>query len=445
MKKPKYGKIGPAGDEEMAGNVDSVSIPLTEVNDNVRSLPTTIATAQPANLGQELKRTKKLTIASIGAWLFVIAFVFPSFFGFVTKLNTQGTQEQLRQNQQQQPPASTALTSNTPSLSESASVSFTPSVSQTLSITPSLTSLPSVSTIPSYSSIPLLNSIPPERPLESGMARVAILIAGLPRTFRTNWPRYKATLLDSNPKLVFDIFVHTSVTPQDPDRETIIRDMISVYQDLERGVRVLSIVVTDPWDSNSPFPESVFANGCQYTNHYLSVRHMYCDVARRKAEEILGIKYDRAMHLRTDVYVNQPIRLMEDFWDTKTFYIMMGIFYRHFPFLDRDWDFMQFGTPDVMFLWQEEWLYVPCVMDYDLFQECARLEGISKTCVAPDRCVPNLPPQLQGYGMEMWEPGWVDEKHMPMHASIVMRAWQHGITINIESSKRLENWVYIAR
>jgi hypothetical protein len=310
--------------------------------------------------------------------------------------------------------------------------------------------LPSPSSV-AFPRMPLVSPIPPEQRQfdPSNMARVAILIGGLPRTFREAWPREKHKLLDANPEILFDIFIHTSLTKRENDSAKLMNDMINIYQDLERGVRVLSFMISEPFTENSTFPESAWYHApntvrCQGVNHFMSLRHQYGDMARIEAEKQLGITYDRVLHSRPDVYFNKPIYLRRDWWAPNTFFFLLGWNWRRYAFLNRDWDFGHFGDPRSMALWQQEWVYKQCVMGVDIHEEVSRApDGYSKTCFTPTRCFPNLPVEFDG--MPLWYRTSEYDPEIAMQSSMLYVGWVQNIEVDILNSMRSETWVVIQR
>eukprot|EP00301_Raphidiophrys_heterophryoidea_P001412 c10682_g1_i1.p1 GENE.c10682_g1_i1~~c10682_g1_i1.p1 ORF type:complete len:784 (-),score=157.30 c10682_g1_i1:177-2327(-) len=323
-----------------------------------------------------------------------------------------------------------------PSLSSSLSVSSSVSISSSISATPSLTP-PSPSPSPFISQVALLTSLPPDPP-RAFTARVAILLGGLTRTFAQVWPRIKPLIIDTNEDILFDIFIHTSIEPNKPwpanNKEALSQALMNVYQDSSRGVRVMSITITEPWGPQSNFPETAWVSGCQSQNHYISLRHQYADQARRLAEANLGLHYNRTLHLRPDVFFTKQVFLIRDWWNTNTLYFFLGDWERRYAFLLRDWDFAQFGEPHVMDIWQHEWMYKPCVLNWNLYAEVAQMPAsFPKHCVSSTRCIPMLPDGFDG--VELWNPDYENNPEMPMDGSMIVRAWQRGVTLDAATSR----------
>eukprot|EP00301_Raphidiophrys_heterophryoidea_P007748 c12960_g1_i1.p1 GENE.c12960_g1_i1~~c12960_g1_i1.p1 ORF type:complete len:724 (+),score=146.78 c12960_g1_i1:84-2255(+) len=304
-------------------------------------------------------------------------------------------------------------------------------------------STPSSSPMPSFSSVYLVPSYAPD-PSRPFTARVAILIGGLPRTFKKVWPTLGPVLLDSNPDILFDIFIHTSVDPKynHSDKTVLYSDFMNTYSNHTRGVRVLSITITDGWNTDSPFPESAYFSGCQRPNHYIALRQQYADQARRLAETQLNIRYNRTLNLRPDVSFTKPVDLIRDWWQPRTLYFFLGWFERRYAFLMRDWDFGQFGEPDVMDLWHHEWMFKPCVMGIDLYGYVAKMPAdFPKHCLSHKRCIPMLPPSFDG--IQLWEGEFDHDPEMQMDASMLVGAYERNITLDVVSSRNSQTWLQI--
>ena len=197
-------------------------------------------------------------------------------------------------------------------------------------------------------------------------SNVALLICGLPRTFRNTYPNLRDNLLEYNENVSFDVFFNTTFippsSPQSFDEEYFedFRDEAH-FRSVVKSVYGDNLVDIELMDSKSDkFPQRLFNDNKKQFYTYRCLRAFRtCRTHERKQ----GLSYDQYICLRPDIEFTNIVDLT-NFDETDRLYFIPGNFVRETPFHNRDWDYCCIGNRDAMVEWCKYWTYRPDIVPY---------------------------------------------------------------------------------
>jgi len=196
---------------------------------------------------------------------------------------------------------------------------------------------------------------------------VAVLLCGLPRTFRKTASNVREQLIEPNNDWTFDFFLNTShqqTSSKNQNLDAKYNDQFSTVDELLSDLRAAydqQIVDITLLESESEkFPQFLFNDDKQNFYSYRCYRALKTCL---EYAERTDADYDLFICARFDITFTRPIDL-DKFWTNRQLSFIPSVSVRPGHFHVRDIDFCCLGDRDSITEWTRYWTYRPDIIPY---------------------------------------------------------------------------------